>query len=144
MRFLAPARQVELTSMRLDDLNMRLKAGIKSHWLNNQTLLLQINNQLQEHHPKNRLRSAKQSIQVAQNRLDLSTKVSVRQLMERLHYNANRLQNSSLHATLKRGYAVLRKDEGSLITSARAAHRCSTVSATFHDGSVELEVKKRK
>ena len=90
------------------------------------------------------MRSAKQSIQVAQNRLDLSTKVSVRQLIERLHYNANRLQNSSLHATLKRGYAVLRKDEGSLITSARAVHRCSTVSATFHDGSVELEVKKRK
>ncbi|MEC8189606.1 MAG: exodeoxyribonuclease VII large subunit, partial [Verrucomicrobiota bacterium] len=144
MRFLAPARQVELTSMRLDDLDTRLKVGLKSHWQSNQTLLLEINNQLQEHNPKNRLRSAKQSIQVAQSRLNLSTKVSVRQLVERLHYNASRLQNSSLRATLKRGYAVLRKDEGSLITSARAAHRCSTVSATFHDGSIELEVKKRK
>ncbi|MEC7487835.1 MAG: exodeoxyribonuclease VII large subunit [Verrucomicrobiota bacterium] len=144
MRFLAPARQVELTSMRLDDLDTRLKVGLKSHWQSNQTLLLEINNQLQEHHPKNSLRSAKQSIQVAQSRLNLSTKVSVRQLVERLHYNASRLQNSSLRATLKRGYAVLRKDEGSLITSARAAHRCSTVSATFHDGSIELEVKKRK
>ena len=144
MRFLAPKRQVELTSMRLDDLDTRLKAALRSHWLNNQTLLLQMNNRLQEHHPKNRLRSAKQSIQVAQNRLNLSTKVSVRQLAERLHYNANRLQNSSLHATLKRGYAILKKDEQTLITSAQSAHRCSTVSAAFHDGCVELEVKKRK
>jgi exodeoxyribonuclease VII large subunit len=144
MRFLAPKRQVELTSMRLDDLDTRLKAALRSHWLNNQTLLLQMNNRLQEHHPKNRLRSAKQSIQVAQNRLNLSTKVSVRQLAERLHYNANRLQNSSLHATLKRGYAILKKDEQTLITSAQSAHRCSAVSAAFHDGCVELEVKKRK
>ncbi len=144
MRFLAPTRQVELSSMRLDDFDTRLRAALKSHWLNNQTLLLQMNNRLQEHHPKNRLRSAKQGIKVAQSRLNLSTKVSVRQLAERLNYNANRLQNSSLHATLKRGYAVLRKDEGKLITSAQAAHRYSTVSATFHDGSVELEVKKSK
>ena len=144
MRFLRPTRQVELTSMRLDDLDTRLKAALKSYWLNYRALLLQMNNRLEEHHPKNRLRSAKKSIQVALNRLNLSTKVSVRLLTERLHYNDNRLQNSSLHATLKRGYAIIKKDKGTLITSAQLANRCSNVSAAFHDGSVELEVIKSK
>jgi exonuclease VII large subunit len=74
--------------------------------------------------------------------LGLATKISLRQQRERLRHSAQRLESSSLSATLKRGYAILQQTDGRLLTSAQATRASNMVTAQFHDGAVTLEVKK--
>lgn len=142
MRILAPARQVELAGMRLDDLETRLCAALKAYLAAQQAALMSLAGRLQTRHPRIRLHLAQQAIQAAADRVGLATKISLRQQRERLRHSAQRLESSSLSATLKRGYAILQQTDGRLLTSAQATRASNMVTAQFHDGAVTLEVKK--
>ena len=59
---------------------------------------------------------------------------------EHLLHLQKRLENSSLNATLRRGYAVLKKTDGAIVSSAHAVRPDDQLTARLNDGEIKLQV----
>ena len=142
MAIIAPARQIEHRGMQLDDLENRLRNSLKDRLSKEQLKTGRLTSRLQAHHPRIRIPLARQSITTAKTRLSIAATHGRQLHAEHLESLAMRLENGSLNATLRRGYAILRQDEGTILTSAENTRNSSKVFARFHDGDVELQVNK--
>ena len=61
---------------------------------------------------------AKQSTSELRHRLQREVQIQLSHQNEQLDYLSKRLENSSLNATLQRGYALLQSQDGRIIDSA--------------------------
>jgi exodeoxyribonuclease VII large subunit len=142
MQIIAPERLVEHLGMRLDDLENRLSQSLKNRLNREKDTLSQYANRLATHHPRLKLGLARQSLDDIDRRLARAATVDTKSKKNRLANLQKRLENSSLNATLRRGYAVMHKTDGALICSAEAAKSEVQLTARFHDGEVPLTVRK--
>jgi exodeoxyribonuclease VII large subunit len=142
MRIIAPDRQAADLGMKLDDLENRLERSLRSRLNREQSVLNLLSHRLFEHHPKNRIALHRLSLTDSARRLRGSIKVGVRNQRDRLSQLEKRLGNSSLHATLRRGYAIMQNPEGSIVENAEKAQSESELRARFHDGAIKLKVIK--
>ncbi|MEM9667444.1 MAG: exodeoxyribonuclease VII large subunit [Pseudomonadota bacterium] len=82
---------------------------------------------------KDRLREVAVRARPALNRLHA-------RLGDRLNAQAKLLETLSYQATLKRGYAVVRSDDGSIIRTVAAARENESVRLNFADGEIDAEI----
>ncbi|MEN8660863.1 MAG: exodeoxyribonuclease VII large subunit [Lentimonas sp.] len=141
LQIIAPERQIEHLGMRLDDIENRLGYHLRERLRANKDALNAHAQQLAEHHPRVQLQLAAQTLKTLQHQLEQSVKVNASTKSEHLAHLQTRLENSSLNATLKRGYSVLKNTQGGIVDSAKTAKAAKELTARFHDGEVDLDVR---
>lgn len=142
MQIIAPDRQIEHRGMQLDDLENRLNQSLKEHLRSAKDRLNIQAQHLAEHHPRLKLKIADYTLNDMSRRLDRASKVKIQQQQEQLQHLETRLKNSSLQATLQRGYSILQKSDQTIVSSAKMAQKENQLTARFHDGEVEITISK--
>ena len=140
MRLMTPQKQVQMLGMRLDDLENRLSQSLKARLGQERTQLARASQRLAEHHPRNRIGLASQSLGNLKHGLRRALQVAVHSKKEHMLHLQKRLENSSLKATLRRGYAVLKDNEGTIIDSADKGLEHDRITAYLQDGELPLKV----
>lgn len=142
MRIIAPGRQLEVLGMRLDDMENKLGKSLRQRLAREQERLTASAHNLQIHHPRVRIRVAEQGLRDSARRLERATAVAARIQREKILSLRKRLVNGSLHATLRRGYAILQKPGGEIVANAASARNEDELTARFHDGEIAINVRR--
>lgn len=135
---IAPARQVQLLQMQMDEIENRLLRSIETRASSSQRKVDGLSQRLLRQHPKLRLELAQQKMAADQIRLVRATRQYLVNQNSTLSYLAKRLGNSSLQATLDRGYAVLQAQDGRILPDKEKVRSEKTIRARLRDGEVEL------
>jgi exodeoxyribonuclease VII large subunit len=144
MNIIAPERQVEMLGMKLDDLENQLSHFLQTRLNFEYTKLAKHSQCLAEHHPRIQINLARQALKNLDQRLTRAAKVDAQTKNEHLLHLQKRLENSSLKATLRRGYAVIKNTDGTIISSAQSGHEEDQLIAQLNDGEIALKVLKTK
>ncbi|MGC6423712.1 MAG: exodeoxyribonuclease VII large subunit [Lentimonas sp.] len=139
LRIIAPTRQIELQNLRLDDMENRINFRLRELMATNKQALDRRAQGLAEHHPQNRLRLASLNLKNVTSKLFRSVNEIRQHQRKELTHLATRLGNTSLSATLRRGYSILSNSDGDILDSAEKAARAARLKARFHDGKVNLK-----
>ncbi|HBR67733.1 MAG TPA: exodeoxyribonuclease VII large subunit, partial [Opitutae bacterium] len=142
MHIIAPERQVEMLGMKLDDLENHLSQTLQTRLHRERTKLAQHSQSLAEHHPRIKISLAHQALGNFQQRFNRATQVDTLKKNEHLLNLHKRLNNSSLKATLRRGFAVLKSTDGAIISSAQIGQNEDQLTAQLNDGAITLKVLK--
>lgn len=138
LQFIAPSRQLQLLSMRLDESENRLLQGLQTRLNSSQKRLEGLSRRVLQLHPKHRLELARQQVESNQQRLKRASGQTLQARADALTHLSRRLENSSLNATLKRGYAVLQTEEGRILPDKESAARETSLQARLRDGLLRL------
>lgn len=141
LRAIAPARQLELMAMRMDEIENRLRRGAEVRLSNNWRLLDGLSRRLLLQHPELRLKLAQQELASKATRLARATGQSLSDHGKVLQNLAKRLENSSLQSTLERGYAILQADDGRILSDRKTAEAETSIRARLRDGEIRLQNK---
>lgn len=141
MRIIAPERQMQHYGMQLDDLENSLCRKLSRRINAEQQTIHQLGQRIIEQHPKTRIGMAGQHLANFSRRLERSVWWTQAQKQETLNALRRRLDNGSLQATLKRGYAVIQRPDGQIIDRASLAQKEPELKAFFHDGEVRLKTE---
>jgi exodeoxyribonuclease VII large subunit len=139
MRIIAPERQMQHYGMQLDDLENSLCRKLSRRINAGQQTIHRLGQRIIEQHPKTRIGMAGQHLANFSRRLERSVWWTQAQKQETLNALRRRLDNGSLQATLKRGYAVIQRPDGQIIDRASLAQKEPELKAFFHDGEVRLK-----
>lgn len=142
LRFIEPKRQTQMLGMRLDDLENQLSQSLQKRLTQERARLALASQKLTTHHPQNHISLAHQSLRNLKHGLERAVKVAAHSKKERLMHLGKRLENSSLKATLRRGYAILKDGKGAVIASAKNTKTNDLVTAHLQDGEITLKVLK--
>ena len=138
MRVIAPSRQVELMSMRIDDIENRLLRSVESRLSESRKAVDALSRRVLQQDPKLRLELARQRLATNTIRLQRTTKQNFQAHSEALLYLNKRLENSSLKATLDRGYSILQSDDGRILPDKKSAETEKFIRARLRDGEIQL------
>jgi exodeoxyribonuclease VII large subunit len=135
---IAPSRQVTLLGMRIDDLENRLLRGVENRLNQSRKRIDALSHRLLRQHPKLQLGLARQKLRADAERLHRAAQQGLRDRGRRIDYLNKRLENSSLKATLDRGYAILQAEDGRVLSDQKAAEKEPTIRARLRDGEIRL------
>ncbi|NCG08605.1 MAG: exodeoxyribonuclease VII large subunit [Verrucomicrobia bacterium] len=143
-QLLSPQRQLAFQSIRVDDTHNRLLHAYKATLTKHSEHQQQLHNRLQAQDPHRRFELAHQNLDAISHRLKFATTQGLQYFSSELAALNKRLENTNLQSALKRGFSILQKTDGTLLTSAKAAQKADRIRARFHDGSVTWRVKHDK
>ena len=138
MRIIAPARQIELLGMRLDDLESRIINATNKAVQRNQLNLNQLDRALTRHHPEARLQLLNEKVENRSSRMSRAVQISLKYHKQILVGHQKRLKNNDIHATLRRGYSILQDESGTILESAASVENSSSIIAKMKDGEVTI------
>jgi len=138
LQLTAPDRQVERLSMRMDDLENRLNRASGSQLQLHRNRLEALSRRLLERHPQHRVNAARQTLTFLAIRLKRAKDQNLLSKSNRIQQLEQRLQNSSLQATLDRGYAVLQAADGRILSDVESASAEKSMIARLRDGQITL------
>jgi exodeoxyribonuclease VII large subunit len=138
MRIIAPARQVAMLHMKLDELGNRLRIGIERRAGRESSRLQGLCDRLLSHHPRHKLALHRQDLLSASRRISQASRHALMLQNRTLSDYHKRLENSSLQSILRRGYAILETEDGRILPSAREANQETSLNARLHDGRIKL------
>ena len=144
MHFITPQRQVQMLGMQLDELENRLGQSLKKRLSQGHAQLAHASQKFAECHPRNRINLEHRSLSNLEHRLRRAVLATAHSKKEHLLYLRKRLENSNLQSTLRRGYAILRDNEGNIIDSAQIGKTHDQITARLQDGELPLKVLKSK
>lgn len=144
LNLIAPQRQVQLRGMQLDECENRLRHSIHLQLQQRKDAATQLEHQLHAHHPKSRIALKRQALQHAATSFRRACKSQKQTKDQRLRYAGQRLGNSSLQSTLRRGYSILEDEKGRILDEAEKVRAAHQVRARMQDGVVDLSRKESK
>jgi exodeoxyribonuclease VII large subunit len=119
LRLLSPAAGIEQNHLRLDDLRNRLGAALRSS-----------------------VQLRRESLGTARARLAATSPAKrVQQESHRLLALWKRLESASPQSVLKRGYAIVRDEQGRPVSRAKGVKPGSSLVNEFHDGKLHVRVE---
>lgn len=137
-RLLSPQRQLAYHALRIDDTQIRLTQALRENITANRETIQLLSNRLIRHNPKRRLDLAYQNLSACKHRLEFASTKGLQASNAKLTAIQKRLENTNIQSALKRGFAILEKEDGSILTTAASAQSAARIKARFHDGSVAL------
>lgn len=143
-RLLSPKRQIAFHALRVDDSQLRLAQSFKENILQYREKLQLLTNRLIPNNPQRRLDLAYQNLSACKHRIDFAAAKGLQGYISKIDAIEKRLENTNIQSALKRGFAILQTDEGTILTSAEATQDAKRVNARFHDGSIPLVVAKNQ
>lgn len=140
LEIIAPQRKIEMLGMRLDDLENRLSRSLQVRLNRDGARLSHAAQRFAGRHPRNRIGLARQQLDNLAHSLERAAQVVIGIKGEHLLHLKKRLDNSSLNATLKRGFAVLKDEQGAIIGTVNEGMHHDQISAQLQDGALTLKV----
>lgn len=125
---------------RLDEARTRAHEALKRRLSANERQLLALRNRLQATHPRARLHQLRTRQLTAQARLDRLRDRLLTMPARRLALSAERLRLLSPLASLDRGWALVRREDGSLVRSAAEVSADQVIEITVRDGTFRATV----
>lgn len=138
LRVIAPSRQIELLGMRLDDIENRLLREVELQLSRSQKEVEALSHRMLQQHPKLRLELARQKVATDTTRIRRASEQGIQAHRGTMQYLAKRLENSSLKATLSRGYAILQSEDGRILPDKKSAEGEKSIRARLRDGEIKL------
>ncbi|MFU8848304.1 MAG: exodeoxyribonuclease VII large subunit [Opitutales bacterium] len=135
---ISPSRQVQLLSMRLDDTENRLLRGLHTRLGQSQKVVDALSRRMLQLHPKHRLELSRQRLQGYAHRLKRASEQNLQTRREIVLHLKRRLDNSSLSATLSRGYAILQTKDGRILPDKESAAGEKSIQVRLRDGLLQL------
>ena len=139
MRAISPDRRVQYLNMQLDEMESRLSGNLARRLSTEQQAINIFGQRITQQHPKTRISVACQHIKDFSRRLEYAKDLTASKKREKLQNLHHRLENGSLQATLKRGYALIQNKDNTTIDSALLAKKELQLKARFHDGEIILK-----
>ncbi|MCC5809287.1 MAG: exodeoxyribonuclease VII large subunit [Ectothiorhodospiraceae bacterium] len=136
-----PGRRLRDHSQRLDELDIRLRGTIRRHLQLRQGQLGQLEQRLQRQHPNLLIGLGRERLQGLEGRLLGGQKRELRRQGDRLRALARALEAISPLATVSRGYAILQREDGTVVRHASAVSRGDTLSARLAHGRLVCSVE---
>jgi exodeoxyribonuclease VII large subunit len=140
LQIIAPARRLELLSMRIDEWESRLQKVLLKELTRRKVHAESLTARLAEHHPRAQLKFYTQTLSNHGRRLQKAIEVDLQGKQKQLSYLDKRHSNSSLQASLHRGFALLEKPDGSIVSQIGTVHTDDTLTARLSDGKIQLKV----
>ena len=139
---LHPGRVLRDRAQRLDELELRLRHGMRQQLRHEAARLATATSGLREHSPAQRLRSASDRLIGLAQRLRAAARADLLALRNRAALAARALDAVSPLATLQRGYAIVTDAaSGAVLSHVEAARPGQAIRAELSDGSLLAEIK---
>lgn len=139
LQLIAPQRQVQLLGMQLDDHDSRMRQALAGRLGRLQRDAGTLSERLQRHNPISRLELQRQALEHRAQRLRRLASTGFERRRRDLTHTAQRLENTGLQATLRRGYAVLEDGEGRILAKVKEAEAAASIRARLQDGTLDLK-----
>lgn len=140
LQLIAPARRLELLSMRMDDWESRLQNVMRKKLIRYQSTTDALSRRLAEHHPRSQLKLHTQTKLNLQRRLKHAIENDLQRKQKQINYLEKRHSNTSLQATLRRGFALLEKSKGNIVSNTKSVSKNDLLTARLSDGKIQLRV----
>jgi len=135
-----PRRELQNKTQRLDELDLRLNKAI-GHQLEQHALRARhLDQRLATQSPAKILPLRKDQVIRLHQQLALAIKQNLKQRRESLQHAAQTLQVVSPLATLDRGYAIIKDEQGHIVRDAGTLEKGTTISASLGRGSLSAIV----
>jgi len=135
-----PRRALQDKAQRMDELDMRLNKAMRQK-LEQQTLKSShLAQRLATQSPGKSLARTREQVTQLNERLQLAIRQHLKQQHEKLHFSAQTLNVVSPLATLGRGYAIVKDDQGSIIRDASQLSEGQPIQAQLGHGSITAKV----
>ncbi len=135
-----PTRLLAQHNMRLDHLQAELGHAMRRHLHHHQERLNRFQSILQQRDPRRELARQRSRLQENSLRLGFLIRHLLGEKRNQLSRQAAILDAVSPLAVLSRGYAIPRRDDGSVLRSTRQANLDEEISLTLHDGKLGCRI----
>ena len=143
-RLIHPGRRVEQHQQRLDELLQRLPAALNRRLGEQHARLRALEARLKGAAPTQRLLLARTRLGNTEQRLQAAMPRMLLALQGRVLAAERTLHALSPLATLQRGYAILQREDGSVVQDAAQATEGETLEARLARGTLAVQVRGRK
>ena len=134
----APDELVAMSTQRLDSISERLQRALITVSNNKRTMLLQTSAGLRRSLLKNKLVDRSEAINRFVKSIQSNMKVIIQRNQSALESLERLRQTLGYEATLQRGYAVIRNENGGIVTSVKVADVSKSLEIEFQDGKTLL------
>ncbi|MDC1267944.1 exodeoxyribonuclease VII large subunit [Amylibacter sp.] len=134
----APDELVAMSTQRLDSISERLPRALITVNNNKRTILLQTSAGLRGSLLKNKLVDRSEAINRFVKSIQSNMKVIIQRNQSALESLERLRQTLGYEATLQRGYAVIRNENGGIVTSVKVADVSKSLEIEFQDGKTSL------
>ena len=134
----APDELVAMSTQRLDSISERLPRALITVSNNKRTMLLQTSASLRGSLLKNKLVDRSEVINRFVKSIQSNMKVIIQRNQSALESLERLRQTLGYEATLQRGYAVIRNENGGIVTSVKVADVSKPLEIEFQDGKTSL------
>ncbi|MCG8333095.1 MAG: exodeoxyribonuclease VII large subunit [Proteobacteria bacterium] len=136
-RLRSPETVIQTYLLKLDELSLRLNQVMDSKRVSSRNKLEHLAQRLTFQSPENRIETHKQFLNELRYRLETATNRIVTQKKNRFTELTHVLDSVSPLSTMNRGYSVLTKPTGKLITSIKQVKKDSRLNIRVSDGTIE-------
>ncbi|WP_309043280.1 exodeoxyribonuclease VII large subunit [Marinobacter sediminicola] len=135
-----PRRELLEKAQRLDDLEMRLGKAIAQRMDRSQVRSTHLTQRLAMQSPRKQLANSREALDRSSLQLGKAMERILAKLQDRLEHTAGTLNVVSPLATLGRGYAIVRDDQGCIIRNAADLAAGDQISTRVANGTITAEV----
>ncbi|MEC7432105.1 MAG: exodeoxyribonuclease VII large subunit, partial [Pseudomonadota bacterium] len=135
-----PRRELLEKAQRMDELELRLNKAIRDRLDQQKQKTDYLLQRMSAQSPRRTLKTVREQTQQLEERLTLAARHLLRQKDERLQHIAQTLHVVSPLATLGRGYAIVRDDQGRIVRKAGDLETGDQITARLGRGSVSAQV----
>ncbi|MBD2860323.1 exodeoxyribonuclease VII large subunit [Spongiibacter sp. KMU-158] len=135
-----PRRQLQQQSQRLDELELRLRASVKSQQRQRLQRYQHLATRLALQSPQRQLDEKRKALRLLEERLKKSWPTKYTEQQQRLTYLLKQLQALGPQQTLSRGYSILQNEQGQVISSAQQLEKGQRLKATLAKGETTVRV----
>ena len=138
---LSPINRIEQNILRLDDLANRLQASLRQGISSGRHQLQDLAARAASISPESRLRLEGVKLTGLHERYDRLLETMLTQPAAQLGHLAIRLRNAGPPQILKRGFVLVRDDQGNFVARKKSIIKGQKLRTEFHDGEIGVEVK---
>jgi len=136
-----PRRELLEKAQRLDGLELRLGKAMEQHLNRSQVRSGHLTQRLVMQSPRKQLTGSREALDRSASQLDKAIQGMLAKLQDRLEHTAGALNVVSPLATLGRGYAIVRDEQGNIIRNAPDVAAGDRISAHVANGMFTAEIK---
>jgi len=136
-----PGQQLQQQNQRIDELDQRLQRVLKTSLKHRHMQLRELQARLQQHQPIQQIQHYQTHFNNLKQRLAQTMSSHMRQKKQQLHSVSRALDAISPLSTLGRGYAIIQKDDDTVLRSSDNVRLGDQVAARLSKGRIICEVK---
>jgi exodeoxyribonuclease VII large subunit len=138
-----PTRHLQMLTMRLDENQSKLSSIVDRKIRSSQNATQLLTNRLAAQHPKSILKLSERTVEDFSRRMQRAVLIRTKEQNSLVTYLEKRLNNTSLQSSLQRGFALLQKDDGSIISNADHVEVDESITARTATHRLKLTVTEK-